>query len=231
MNYCLFDYDEGTIIGLNIGETNIDLNDGWTPIEEEIYDFLLHNNGRYIIDINNINNKFQTYLNLPIEEKRKSRNIITKKDLMLKPRVDIEITKLNTIRKFKTVCEMYINDGILFEVNGESLHFSYNSIDKQRYAELYNLTKANISTFPICIDEKESIVFLTKDQFLQLYYQLIYNEYYHLFYFFQLKDYIMNCDDQNQIYRMQYETVLPQERKDIIKQQLNDFLGGGYEVL
>lgn len=231
MKYCLFDYDEGTVIGLNIGETNIDLNDGWVPIEEEIYDFLLHNNGRYVIDIGNINNKLQTYLNLPIEEKRKSRNIITRKDLMLKPRVDIEITKLNTIRKFKTVCEMYINDGILFEVNGENLHFSYNSIDKQRYAELYNLTKSNISTFPICIDEKESIVFLTKDQFLQLYYQLIYNEYYHLFYFFQLKDYIMNCDDQNQIYRMQYETVLPQERKDIIKQQLNDFLGGGYEVL
>jgi len=206
MKYILYDNTDGTILGLNDKEM-----DKYIQLTDETYDFILNNNGLYKVDLSKIDDSFD--------------NTITKEMLISIINDNIEKQKENIISKNSELCSMFIKNGVTFTLNDGTkkkyLYSEYNQINIQELNDLIN-NNVIISTVPIKFNDDDHYSFISIDEFKKLYNQLLRNKYFHLFYLREYNDYIKTITDYNKLCRMNYETGLPEEKRNEIEEKLNN---------
>lgn len=232
MIFVFFDDIEGTILGFSTEEEKLDIENNWVTISKEAYDFILENNGQYLINVNLISNKLNEYKNIlkkyisnEIEELNYI--VVDKSDLYI-PDKDLSGVILNRIRKNNLYCKMFIENGITYTfTNGERKQFTFKTEDQNNYIEIRKLIKDGIlnneTKIPIKAKDDSEYSFITIEQFTDIHNKLIKNKFYQLFYLRQYNEYTKNLNSINDVHRLQYEMILPDMYQKVIDEQMKSF--------
>lgn len=226
MKYILLDIKDGTILGLEVDSKFKNINN-WYTATDEAYEFILDNNGSYIINIDSFNEKLKIYETLSDKDKELF-IFITENDLVkivYEDSLDEAIYSL--ISKNSNAAKMYILNGITFKLdNGESKKQKYEIEDQVNIEQLNLLVTQNLlDEVPIKFHGDEEYSYLSISEFKRLYNDLLYNKYWHLFYLRIYNNYIKSIDDINKLHRLSYETGLPAELRKEVDEKLKIFKG------
>jgi len=196
----------GTILGFSIDEKP---NDNYYEIDKETYNFILEHNGQYIVNLGSIND---------------NTNIITKDNICM-PQVNLQETIIRQLNKNNKLCNMFIENGIVYTINNIDKHITYKIEDQVNCMEIYKLYKDSILSkedmIPFKASEDTEYMYININTFLDIYNKLIKNKYYQLFYLRQVNDYVCSLKNINDIYRFQYEMILPQKYQDKLNEQMS----------
>lgn len=225
MKFILFDDVNETIMGLSSKE-QLDYESGWYTLSDEAYDFILQNNGSYLVNVSSIKDKIEQYKT--IVENYKNHNcilnyiVVDTDNLYMKDKQLINVIR-SKIRKNNSYCNMYIENGIYYDINEEEKHFTYKLEDQMNYNEIKDLINNNLieDNIPIKASEDDEYIDVSIDIFNEIYNKLIKNKFYQLFYLRQYNEYIKSLDDITTIEKLPYEIELPEPYLTNLNEQLS----------
>lgn len=231
MYYIFFDDVAGTILGLSV-EEKLDVENNWFTVSDEAYNFILDNNGKYLINTKSVEHKIAEYKEIVNKYKNNEIDelnyiVIEKSDLCL-PEKNLKEVIFNRLGKNNSYCRMFIENGIDYILeNGEKKHYSYKEEDQINFNEIKNLISEGILTdetgIPLKASGEIEYDYVSVKEFNEIYDKLVKNKFYQLFYLGQYNEYVKNLKSINDVHRLQYEMILPDKSSVKVKSQMELF--------
>lgn len=231
MYYIFFDDIEGIILGLSDVE-RLDVDNNWVSLSEEAYNFILDNNGQYIVDLDSIQDKIEIYkeeINKLKENQIETINyIVVEKNNLKLPETKLKNVILNKIKKNNSYCQMFIENGVVYTFeDGTKKQYTYKIEDQINFLEIRNLYNEGIlitdNKIPLKAKDENEYDLLPISTVIDIHNKLIKNKHYNLFFLYQLNEYVSTLTSLNDINRLQYETILPEKYQNIIKEQMEPY--------
>lgn len=154
--------------------------------------------------------------------------IVVEKQHLIFPEKHLSAVIRNRIRKNMLYCGMFIENGVDYQLsNGEKKHYSYKIEDQINYQQLKGLISQGVlndeTGIPIKADGEDEYTYVSVEEFDGLYKELIKNKMYQLFYLRQYNEYTRALPTINDVHRLQYEMILPEEYQVRIDEQMSLF--------
>lgn len=208
MKYILFDDISGIILGVSFKKEE----GNWYTQSDEAYNAILANNGLYRVLLDKVTERLEEYNKL---DKPSDYIIVTMNEISKEPIHDMDIEIEKKIVKAKKLCNMDIEAGIRYNLNGKGKRYTYKIEDQINFEQLMRMVDTGIMNDDTGIlvktsGEIESDI-LTVNEFKSLYNALLKHKFYNLHYLSQYILYVKTITDFTELSRLQYRMLLPDE--------------------
>lgn len=231
MYYIFLDNVEGTILGLSDVE-NLDVENNWFSLSKEAYDFILQNNGHYIVNVEAIQEKIEKYKKEVLKYRAKQIDsleyIVVDLENLVRLQETLKQAIIKRISKNTGYCKMYIENGINYTFEDGSIkQFTYKIEDQINFMEIRRLfddgTLTDNDVIPLKAKDESEYDLIKISTVIDIHNKLIKNKQYQLLYLRQLNAYTRTLTNINSVYTLHYETILPEEYQAIIEAQMETY--------
>lgn len=197
------------------------------PINIDLSDEILTSGFKVLNEYDNSDQSGDYYLHYNYIYDRNNNEIIltNNKDCVLNNRIvkmDIDIFKKMKNEYLSNICNDMIIGGVDVEIDGNIEHFSYKDEDQINIKELFDIS--NITQVPMYYhSDGNSCKLYTVEQIAQIYINNATNKFHHTTYINQLKRYVNELENIEEIESVEYGDDLTGEYLDTYNLAMNQF--------
>lgn len=229
MIYATIDTETLKLMGLDPIKNRL-TDDYWYPISEEAYEACA--GGTNITFWGAVKKKIEAFdLNRDSYTEDDAPIVFELSDIDTERHYHLPEVRANRKRKNVSLCQEYIEYGVVTSLLGSRQHFLYDETDQLNFAEKAKMVEDGIlETVPVKADGESEYTFISAEDFTALYHGLVYQKYYWLFYLRALNDYIDTIEDIDFLHKMTFEVALPDEYQEKLETQLKALSAWKLEV-